>query len=100
MDGVTDMPHTTALKHFDLFLQTYPVRILKNRQIGGITADYHCPLAGIAILITTGDEARRKALAAEGLTVLTISPAAIARNACEVQAFVEDTIHRALTTAN
>lgn len=89
-----------ALNRLDLFLRTYPVRVLRQQRLGGITADYHCPLAGIAILLVKAsqDDARKKALTAQGLTVLTLRTTALTRSFDEVCTFIDDNIKRALTT--
>ena len=89
----------SALDRLDEVLRTYPVRILKGQALGGVTADYYCPLAGIALLLTDskGEDPRGQALNAQGLTVLTLSHSAITRSFDEVYAFIDDNIRHALT---
>ena len=101
MAEVNEMPRTADAKtQLDLYLRTYPVRVLKAQQIGAVTADYYCPLADVAILLTQGkhDDPRKPRLTEQGLTVLTLQTAALARGFDEVCAFIDDTIKRALTT--
>ena len=101
MGEVSKMPSAdVALARLDSFLRAYPVRILKSQKLGGVTADYHCPLAGVVILLTRGtvDDLRKPALSAQGLTVLTLRRTAITRNFDGVCAFIDDTVKHALIT--
>ena len=89
----------SALDRFDTFLRTYPIRILKGQTLGGVTADYYCPLAGIALLLTDskGEDPREQALNAQGLSVLTISHSAISRSFDGACTYIDDNIKHALT---
>ena len=89
----------SALDRLDAFLRTYPIRILKGQTLGGVTADYYCPLAGIALLLTDskGDDPRGQALNAQGLSVLTLSHSAISRSFDGASAYIDDNIKHALT---
>ena len=99
--GVKKMPRIDeALRRLDLFLCTYPVRIIKSAVLDGVTADYYCPLAGVAILLTQNarDDARKPHLTKQGLTVLTLKTTIIARNTDEVCAFIDENLRHALVT--
>ena len=89
----------SALDRLDAFLRTYPIRILKGQTLGGVTADYYCPLAGIALLLTDskGDDPRGQALNAQGISVLTLRHSAISRSFDEACAYIDDNIKHALT---
>lgn len=87
-----------ALDRLDLFLRTYPVRILKGQRFNGILADYYCPLAGMAILLTENSgDTRKSALQGQGLTVLSLHTAAISRSFDELLTYIDDQIRHALT---
>ena len=94
------MPTLDAgLHQLDLFLRTYPVRVQKSVTLGGVPADYYCPLAGIAVLLVKGAraDARKPLLTKQGITVLTLKASAIARNPDAVCAFLDAAIRHALT---